>query len=94
MENATSAYSNTIAMLFAQAQKQCNFYVTFVYVLCQADLAKQSLFECSNPSLNDYITSHGIRNPEANVRYAFENQQGTTGNASDIFSREKSIILR
>jgi hypothetical protein len=64
----------------------------FVYVVCQADIVKQSIFECSNPSLSDYIVNHGIRNPEANVRYAFENQQRTTGNPSDIFSRNMTIL--
>jgi hypothetical protein len=94
MENATTSCSSPIAMLFPQTQKACNFYVPILYVICQADIVKQSVFECSNPALNDYIVSHGIRNPEANVRYAFEHQQRTTGNASDIFLRDKSIILK
>jgi hypothetical protein len=94
IENATNACSNPFATIFPQAQKACSFYVPFVYVLCQADIIKQSVFECSNPSLSDYIVSHAMRNPEANVRYAFENQKRTTGNASDIFSHSKSIILR
>jgi hypothetical protein len=50
-------------------------------------------YKRSNPALNDYIISHGIRNPEANVRYAFEKQQRTTGNAGDIFLRNKSILF-
>jgi hypothetical protein len=92
IENTTNVCSNPIAMMFPQAQKPCNFYMPFVYVVCQADIVKQSIFECSNPSLSDYIVNHGIRNPEANVRYAFENQQRTTGNPSDIFSRNMTIL--
>jgi hypothetical protein len=94
MENATNACTSPFAMIIPQGIKLCNFYIPFVYVFCQADVVKQSLFECSNPSLSDYIASHGIRNPEANLRYAFENQQRTTGNASDIFSRDKSILFK
>ena len=93
MENTTSACSSPIAMLFPKTQKACDFYMPILFVICQADVVKQSVFECSNPALNDYIISHGIRNPEANVRYAFEKQQRTTGNASDIFLRDKSILF-
>jgi hypothetical protein len=35
---------------------------------------------------------HGIRNPEANIRYAFQSQQRTTGNPSDIFSSNMTIL--
>jgi hypothetical protein len=75
IENTTNACSSPFAAFFPQAQRACNFYVPFAYLLCQADVVKQSVFECSNPSPSDYIASHGIRNPEANVRYAFENQE-------------------
>ena len=93
MENTTSACSSPIAMLFPRTQKACNFYMPILFVICQVDIVKRSVFECSNPALNDYIISHGIRNPEANVKYAFEKQQRTTGNASDIFLRDKSILF-
>ena len=93
IENTSNACSRPIAMLFPRTQKTCDFYVPILYVICQADIVKQSVFECSNPALNDYIISHGIRNPEANVRYAFEKQQRTTGNAGDIFLRNKSILF-
>lgn len=81
------------ASFLPQAQKVCNFWVPFVYVICQANVIKQSVFECSNPSLSDYISSRGIKNPEANVRYAFENQQRVTGNATDLL-HDKSILFK
>jgi hypothetical protein len=46
----------------------------------------------SYKSVDSKHVNHGIRNPEANVRYAFENQQRTTGNPSDIFSRNMTIL--
>jgi hypothetical protein len=72
IENTTSGCSSPIAMLFPRTQKACDFYVPILYVICQADIVKQGVFKCSNPALNVYITSYGIRNPEANVRYAFK----------------------
>ena len=94
IENATNFCNSPIIMTFPQALKPCNFYMPFIYVICQGYIANRTIFECSNPSLSDYIVNHGMRNPEANVIYNFEIQQRTTGNASDIFSRDKSVIFR
>jgi hypothetical protein len=43
IENRTSGCSSRIATLFPKTQKACDFYVPILYVICQADIVKQSV---------------------------------------------------
>jgi hypothetical protein len=76
IENSTTVCNSPIVSLFPKYQQLCDtVLIPVTYIICQSDEIKQSVFECSDPRLNDYLSIHGIKDPDAYLRYGLEKMQ-------------------
>jgi hypothetical protein len=50
----------------------CDFGMSMTSVMCKVESAKEAVFECTNPGIDQYLRKQEITDPEANVRYFIE----------------------
>ena len=62
----------------------CDFSMSMTSVMCKAESAKEAVFECTNPGIDQYLRKQEITDPEANIRYFIE--KANRGEIEDLFA--------
>ena len=52
--------------------------------MCKAESAKDVIFECTNPAIEQYLRKQEITDPEAHIRYLIE--KVNRGEVEDLFA--------
>jgi hypothetical protein len=60
-----------------------DFSMTMMSVICKTESAKEEIFECTNPGIDQYLRKQEITDPEAHIRYFVEN---AGGEVADLFA--------
>jgi hypothetical protein len=58
--------------------------MSMMSVMCKAKSAKDGIFECTNPGIDQYLRKQEITDPEANIRYFIE--KANRGEIEDLFA--------
>jgi hypothetical protein len=62
----------------------CGFSMSMMSVICKVESAKDEIFECTNPGIEQYLRKQEITVPEAHIRYFIE--KANRGEAEDLFA--------
>jgi hypothetical protein len=88
MENVSDASAKMVSSCSSTFSELlhglCDFSVSMISVMCKTEIAKQEIFECSNPGINQYLRKQEIIDPEAHIRYWIEKTH--RGEALDMFA--------
>jgi hypothetical protein len=85
LSDATAKIVGTCAGPFSELfSGLCDFSMSMMSVMCKAESAKDGIFECTNPGIDQYLRKQEITDPEANIRYFIE--KANRGEIEDLFA--------
>ena len=76
MENLSDVTAKLVGSCLGPSSEMfrglCDFSMSMMSVMCQAESASEAVFECTNPGIDQYLRKQEITDPEGNVRYLIE----------------------